>query len=1051
MDPKNGNNSNDDNSKRYIDEEEEEEEAKIEPKIKKKKSSRDCREEKKIRTRSALLKKKNFFENLSVCEDTKKFLTDIITKREFENINADSDDEDKAEHRLRDTFLQFVSQGVSSQSLSIEEKKRLITPEIITQIGEIPFDRLFDVIENDYAFILLALMLKINVEFFRPDNNLQYKDKEYYHYDDFPKIKRRWMVLEQMQRSPIFCDKRSRNQEIVYGIVQVICNSIKKNLLDRILNYCYYAKKNKSSKLETNVTPYDASFATHYINDENFNEVTKAVEDKQITFFSTSPCLEEDEDFYPYYHLYHPLASYPLDYIEQVSRHDDDKKNLRSKLGVNWKHGIRNACLRNFVLTIVAEDALIYFFSIHMKTDTIDKKGKIDEDDKDAAIIENCARRLEYLYCWLHETNFNAVLCHWDIPLTILLRVFNIVLHFIKHNCVKDFAVNWTGDTFGCLFLQIIKRYNYRRIDSIPKTNFDDAVEIILTQGESISNIIHHIFKYCKDTFTPKRVKYFAYMILMAEMNVADKDIILSYMFYHFRWLLNTWIDHAGRTLLCLCLLHSRRVSFEMLLKLEIVRKHIDVECKNGQTVLFVEAAKSRTRRFDRGFSFFFDIIYIGRANLAYINSHNESVLHHLAMRNKYQELKEIHRNDDLWKKVRPLLELRRTGDGATALMIALVKENLDAACVLLEMGAVATSLFGKSETLRTIEALLLKRKWLSLTLLARKKNLRPKIKNITTRGGKSLFLEECMNGATGLDFYNNKNGLCINLAGGVTRAMKHVVRRKNRRYVEMVDRKKMTIYSDVYPTNKDRDVLEFVGFEDLTWSLFADEGDCLRLRWPSVILSSDDDNSPFTEEDSSDGICGDGGMLSRLDFGNSKCAICWRGFGCRDDIKKKQKGENDDDDDDDDDGCIGVQNLSRGVTECGHAFHQSCWETLGSNICPVCRDSSTLNLFIDEDGGKEENNDNNDDDHTTTSQPPVNHKTEGKIYRKKRCLLSMREDNDGNKDVCNEKGNRRDDEENRNIAKEEEEEIYPYIARYEYFIDGNWVDESSKSNILYT
>ena len=464
MDHKNGNNSNDNSSKRSIDEEEDKE-TKREQEIKKKKSSRDYRKKETIKTRSALSKRKDFFQNLSVCEDTKKFLIDITTKREFEYVNVDSNDEYNADCHLRDTLLQFISRGLSSQSLSMNEKKRLINPEVITQIRDITFDRLFDVIEDDYIFILLASILKMDVEFFSPEDNLQYKEKEYYHYDDFPKIKRRWMVLEQMQRSPIFCDKRSRNQYMFYCMFRVICNSIKKNLFDRILNYCYYAKKNKSSKLETNITTHDASFAMHYVNDRNFEEVTKAVKNKQITFFSNSPSpLLEEEEFHPYL----PLASYPIDdterakkdlrckivaleYLERVNMYDkcsreDIGKGLRYKLGVYLKRYIRDANMRNFVLTIVTENLLAYLFSIHTETDMVDTKRNIDGNIEDTreicpfttttrlehfhnwrSVFKNNAQRLKYFRDWLSEINYGTVHSHWDNPFSLVMENLEVV------------------------------------------------------------------------------------------------------------------------------------------------------------------------------------------------------------------------------------------------------------------------------------------------------------------------------------------------------------------------------------------------------------------------------------------------------------------------------------------------------------------------------------------------------------------------------------------------------------------------------------------------
>ena len=160
-------------------------------------------------------------------------------------------------------------------------------------------------------------------------------------------------------------------------------------------------------------------------------------------------------------------------------------------------------------------------------------------------------------------------------------------------------------------------------------------------------------------------------------------------MLEKFPWLLNTWIDHEGNTLLGLCIIHDYP-HFKSLMFIPIVQKHIDVESMDGLTPLMLAGDHPLLS------DMMGELLTFGKANANYVNRHRESVFHRMAASNNFRGLalfRDFPKSD--------IIELRRKGDGATALMIALSRENMDVAHVLMcSFGAKATTKFGNSQSL---------------------------------------------------------------------------------------------------------------------------------------------------------------------------------------------------------------------------------------------------------------------------------------------------------------------------------------------------------------
>ena len=295
--------------------------------------------------------------------------------------------------------------------------------------------------------------------------------------------------------------------------------------------------------------------------------------------------------------------------------------------------------------------------------------------------------------------------------------------------------------------------------DNVPPADMNEALLFMIRFG-SFDTFFHIITKY-KEKFTVEKIKRYTLAFIKSDLSClySDYKIIRAFkcILEQFPWLLRTWMDRAGRTLLSLCVINLKCQDLQKLLALNIVKKHIDIECKDGRNPLFLAAAgivgdnddggggggndddeERKGKIFplilaEAGFigndnklgggsevkkrhcwsSKVISLLTIGKANLDYINTRDESILHHLAMSNKYKDLKSILHIFDWSHRIKPLLELRRKVDNATALMIALEKGNIQMVNILMGLGASATTNFKFSQSLRSIDAIFL-RKYIS-------------------------------------------------------------------------------------------------------------------------------------------------------------------------------------------------------------------------------------------------------------------------------------------------------------------------------------------------
>ena len=919
-----------------------------------------------------------------------KLLIDLLEgKKEIEEMCIT---EKKVTEDFRKMLLQIIANGLSlppptSLLDSVIYKNHLLTPRIISHLEllHLTTEQLFYQIEGDQAFVILSLIMNIDSEYFREkDKNVitikYFSNKE----NLYSKLKNRVKILDDLTR--ILRKQKSEMNLLIGRIIYAAIYSIKISLFNIMLKYFSIYSDTILDK------PVDVSFFSSMINTDNFSKVTALVEKDIITFFGYKPQQRRKSDQCDDYDdllIYSAPTILERDYDRNVLTNSNDDyaqtriekfNKKRSKLGIFWKHKRRNNVLRNHILTSAVNEVLEALIIISR-----------EENNNDGDVEEEGLRLFEKLITRLDSQNIITIIesTHWNVPISVLQGVFHKVIFYYlrtyfyfnnvydraKHwNKIYDNAYNyWDKEYFGSVTIRIIEAIGF---DAISVTDMDNALQIMLTKN-CVTSFMYIINNYA-EKFSVKRIKDMILFIIISEMvSVENIPIFLVYMIFKYPWLLNTWIDNDGNTLLCLCIYNNHTnniidwafkkriydVIWENILKnVEIIIKnHINVECKNGINPLFFAA--------DVLDSEFYSILNYWGADVTHVNRYGESVLHRLAAFNNVEGLRVICSHTSLFMKIAPLIELRRNGDGATALMIALARENLDAASMLMSMGASATTKFGFSQTLRTVEALFLKRKLLSIALLA-EKSIYPMnhiiAQSIITG---SIFQEECLIATTGL-----KNIACIYFRlfyeGPVTKRLK---RKEKRYYVDLYNSKINDINRYYFKSCKTNGFYkgEPVFLDDLTFYLFNEEREYPNMKWAKLLVKNKIEKEKIIQE------CVN-------DFDNEKCPICLGQFTV----------DNDNDDN---------FSLMKGITGCGHSFHNSCWKALQSDKCPVCRNNT---YFY------------NPGVNTFDVEPVIDiQRTKLRQFRKTK---ERRRINDN-----------------------------PDVARYSFFIDGVWVDESSSLNIL--
>ena len=173
---------------------------------------------------------------------------------------------------------------------------------------------------------------------------------------------------------------------------------------------------------------------------------------------------------------------------------------------------------------------------------------------------------------------------------------------------------------FARIIEKIIKKIDLVDILQYDKI-IDDAIEIILQRDclKSFADIIINN----KAKFTVKRIKHFARFIVVNHYHSDSLKVLLR----HFPWLLNTWIDNYGYTLLCICV-KSRYKYLKNLLELYLVKKYIDVEDKNGNNPLFITTFDFK----DGDYEYFNMLREIGGADVTHVNCNGNAVFDSISL-----------------------------------------------------------------------------------------------------------------------------------------------------------------------------------------------------------------------------------------------------------------------------------------------------------------------------------------------------------------------------------------------------------------------------------
>lgn len=664
------------------------------------KKKRKLREEEKERTNQTLIKKNKFNKDLnsditlfiekykiSISSYLKKLSTsgnsdlnllqDILEGRKENAFVEDS------KIIFLDEFQKLLLEIVIKNNNLIEKKEQeqlLLTPGIIIYMSTIDFSTLFNQIENDKLFVLLSLTTGVNNYFFsnqKNNDNNKIIIKEVNEKKDLLKIKTRWRMLEHITNNI----NNNNNNSFMNHILKKVVYSIQKKLFDGMLKDIIIISEKKmlsSTQQSKKFLPLNVSFAVSKVNNKNFNVISVFVEQNLITFFNTisqqqqqqQQCQYSYKDFYNY------------------DNNDPEKSNLNIYL----KDRFRTITLRNSTLENIIKD----FNNSNKEIINDDNNNDYDDDN---FIFEQLINKLD-------TTKLSIVIRFWDIPSSILLKAFNIALIAISNND-KENVFTRKRWCFGFLTERVIKKFGEEKV------NIDEALKIII-QIRCLGSFSVIMEEY-KKKFTIERIKYIAHYIIINNHSVE----LLKVMLEIFPWLLNTWIDCNGNTLLSLCVILNYKY-INKLLEMKFVKKYINVENMNGLNPLFLAADDDHNNS-----KFLFQsIVEKGKADITHINNNYESIFHRLAASNNVtvlQYLKKKKKNE-----IQFLIELRRKKDSATALMIALIRENIEAARILLKFGASATTKFGNSQVLRTVDAMHLKKKFFSLYFLATEQGLKP-------------------------------------------------------------------------------------------------------------------------------------------------------------------------------------------------------------------------------------------------------------------------------------------------------------------------------------
>ena len=823
----------------------------------------------------------------------------------------------------------------------------------------------YDYFESDGMFVLFSLLVGVNNEFFTNNISecvLSVKVEEMSPpaqtrqvlQQQFHKIRNRWTLLDKISVS--IYSQSAGLDVCISRLMNVVIVKLRERLFERLLevgrNFTQSNARNASST--EGLDPFDASFCLPLIDKDNFAAVSKLVDDNLIALFIPARFGLNCRGYYLRYYM----AESDTGAIEV-----NDVSEGTTPCGVLWKNTIRKSEVRKFVefrLLLNVMNVLCF------NGEDAGAETQLTLDERSCSFFSFLKKLSLSQALW--------VIWVWQLPPDLLLTSYEAlarslfekttaceVLNKMKACRVTHFCTVYER-TIGWLTWMTERVLMEFGVQVTEASFFDKTVRILATLdcSETISTIIEEV----GDSFSIQRIKEYARFFVSSSGVSASA---LKTLLVKFPWLLNTWIDHSGNTLLCLCVMHDYP-HFRRLLGMPLVKKHINVESKDGLTPLMLAADYPSKVRVTM------ELLHIGSADAYHINSNRESMLHRMAASNNSIGLTAIGYLINDFTNHCPIVELRRNEDSATALMIALSRENVDAAEVLMSCaGAKATTLFGHSRSLRTVDAMFLRGKSLSLALLS-DFGLEPDAQVIADSINDGLlFTEEYSVAMTGME--NNSRVSNEVYRGNVSVRLEKRILGAARKGVCVITEKKVTGVHHISELLK-----------DVGWTLLNDRQDFSNAEWVTHLLNNKREEVDATKS-----------------YETNECAICIGEFKPTD--------------------CAS-SSVIRGKTKCGHYFHARCWAGLwGTNRCPLCRTATTFAV--------ERSSPFDPDPQVMLRREPDGQRSYKVIERGVTSASSM------------------SSKEREVEGEEEEQDSYCNVGRYEFLIDGVWVDESSRLNVL--
>ena len=752
------------------------------------------------------------------------------------------------------------------------------------------FDFLFSLFENDGMFVLFSLLVGVNNQFFSnntsdrvfsdpPVEVLPHLQTRQALQQEFHKIKNRWKLLDKISEATY---KQSAGSDVsVNMMMNVVVVKLRERLFERLMNVGknFTGKPDRLATVSNDGSPealgvFDASFCLPLIDKNSFAVISSLVEENLISVFNSAARYDPNcRDYYlQYYMTEYDVCDIPTPQPVEAN----DASNGATPFGVLWESSRINSEVRK-----VAEMKL--FLNVMNILRTNGGNGEA----KSKLTINQRTRSFFSVIKKLDPGQALQVISRWQLPPDLLMTCYEALVitltaktaacdlvKVVKYGRMTDYSavygrtMDWnTMDWLKWLTERALTEFGVRIIKA---SCFDRAVRLMATHNcsETVSKVIEQV----GDSFSITRVKEYARFF--ASGSNASATVLIT-LLEKFPWLLNTWIDHSGNTLLGLCVMHDY-AHLRSLLDVPLVKKHINVESKDGLTPLMLAAD------YPGNVNEMVDLIRVGSADAHYVNRHHETVLHRIAASNNI-----CARSCIEFFVHSPIVELRRKGDAATALMIALARDNVDVAELLISRaGAKATTWFGHSEYLRTVDAIFLRGRSLSLALLA-EFGIEPDARVIAEYfRSRAVFTEECFVPMTGME--DNS-------------------RRSNEVYRgDLMERLEKQLFA-VTGTHR-----MSWGLKGIGWTLLKDGQDFSNMEWKSVLQLL---HNKGLEAD----------VSTTIGYETNECAAC-------DEESKDADGS--------------ASDMKRGKAKCGHYFHAGCWERLkGTNSCPFCKTSTTFTI----------------------------------------------------------------------------------------------------------